>query len=162
MITKTRFILVFALLMTVLLTGCAVVQESVPAETTPTEVPQLFIVGEPEHHTDPKIYAINPNEVTSPDVVDIPEESVPMAQTPGDLNPTPENPLTERQAEALAIHHAGLAHEDVRFLFSKQDYEDGVPVIEVSFISGSYSYEYEIASETGEILSFDMDSTFGD
>jgi len=35
-------------------------------------------------------------------------------------------------------------------------------VIEVSFISGSYSYEYEIASETGEILSFDMDSTFGD
>lgn len=66
--------------------------------------------------------------------------------------------MTKRQAEAMSIQHTGLTQDDVSFLFTKEDTEDGTSVFEVSFRSGNFAYEYEIAAETGEILSFEKEA----
>lgn len=128
-----------------LLAGCATT-----AAPVPTEVAPVAIVAEPGDYS-AKIYELNPEAVA-----DIPEESVPLASS-ADFNPSPENPMTKRQAEALAIQTAGLTHDDVSFLFAKEDTEDSIPVFEVSFRSGNFAYEFEIARETGEILTYEKE-----
>lgn len=128
-----------------LLAGCAAAPVQAPTETTPP----MSVVAEPGEY-DVKIYTIDP------DAVDIPDASVPLAPS-AEPTLTPEGPLTKRQAEALAIQHAGLSQNDVSFLFSKEDTEDGIPVFEVSFRSGNFSYEFEIATESGEILTYEKE-----
>lgn len=143
--------LMLALLAAVfLLTGCAAAVAPPPTETAPTDPAPIAVVAEPGDY-DVKIYTMDPNTVT-----DIPDESVPLSSS-AVLSTEIEGPLTKRQAEAMAIQYAGLTHEDVLFLFSKEDMEDGIPVFEVSFRSGEYSYEFEIARDTAEILTYEKE-----
>ncbi len=65
--------------------------------------------------------------------------------------------VTEEQAKAIALEHAGVAQADVTFHRVKQDRENGRAVYEVEFYAGNAEYDYEIDAETGEILSFDSD-----
>ena len=152
---RTMILLAVAVFM---LTGCAVapavpVPAAVPVETVPQAiavVPEARTITGPEDHN-VKIYTINPDAL-----VDIPDESVPLAPAAEPSAP-PEGPITKRQAEAMAIQLAGLTHDDVSFLFTKEDEEDGIPVFEVSFRSGNFAYEIEIAKDTAEVLSFDKE-----
>ena len=127
-------------ILALLLTGCAAAESA----------PSLSVVAEPGEY-DVKIYTMDPDGTIS-----IPEESVPLASA-AELSPTHEGPVTKRQAEALAIQHASLTQDDVSFLFSKEDVEDGIDVIEVSFRSGTYSYEFEIDASTAEISSYEKE-----
>lgn len=115
-----------------------------PAPTAPVEV--VPDAGE----YDIKIYALDP-EAT----VIIPDEPVPLASA--ETLPPARGPVTKRQAEAIAIQASGLTQEHVSFLFTKEDRDDGVDLFEVSFRSGFYEYEFEIAAETGEILTFEKE-----
>lgn len=67
--------------------------------------------------------------------------------------------LTEEEAKAKALAHAGLANDQVTFVKSKQDYEDGHQIYEIEFYSADgKEYDYEIDVYTGEVLSFDYDA----
>lgn len=65
--------------------------------------------------------------------------------------------VTEEEAKAIALEHAGLTEGDVTFHRVEQDYDDGQAVYEVEFYSGSTEYDYEIAKDTGKVVSYDSD-----
>lgn len=65
--------------------------------------------------------------------------------------------LTEEEAAAIALNHAGLAQTEVTHLRTRYDRDDRVPEYEVEFCQGRWEYEYEIHAETGVILSWEKD-----
>ena len=60
--------------------------------------------------------------------------------------------LTRSEARDLALDNAGVSAEQATFTKSKLDYEDGVLVYEIEFVTDQSAYEYEIDAATGEIL----------
>ncbi len=67
--------------------------------------------------------------------------------------------LTEEEAKAKALAHAGLTSDQVTFLKSELDFEDGVSVYEVEFFSADQKeYDYEMDAYTGEVISYDYDA----
>lgn len=60
--------------------------------------------------------------------------------------------LTRSEARDLALDNAGVSGEQAAFTKSKLDYEDGVLVYEIRFVTDQSAYEYEIDAATGEIL----------
>lgn len=60
--------------------------------------------------------------------------------------------LSEDDAKAVALEHAGVSESDVTWIQSKLERDDGQPVYDIEFRSGDMEYEYEVHSETGEIL----------
>lgn len=65
--------------------------------------------------------------------------------------------ITEENAKAIALEHAGLAEADVTFTKTKLDMDDGLQVYEIEFRQDGTAYEYEIHSQTGEIIKSDME-----
>ncbi|MDR3120409.1 MAG: PepSY domain-containing protein [Clostridiales bacterium] len=65
--------------------------------------------------------------------------------------------ITEADAKAIALRHAGLNESDVTFIRVRRDREDGRNVYDVEFYSGNTEYDYEIDAANGKILEFDSD-----
>jgi len=65
--------------------------------------------------------------------------------------------VTEEEAKEIALSHAGLQAEDVTFIKSGLELDDGKQKYEVEFYSGNTEYDYDIDAASGEILSFDSD-----
>ncbi len=65
--------------------------------------------------------------------------------------------ISAAEAQAIALQHAGLAEEDVSFLRTELDRDDGILRYEVDFRRDKTEYDYEINAETGEVLSFEQD-----
>ena len=65
--------------------------------------------------------------------------------------------ITQQQAQAAALEHAGLAEADVQFLSTRLDYDDGRAEYDVEFICGNEEYDYNIDALTGEVLSMDRE-----
>lgn len=55
-------------------------------------------------------------------------------------------------AVTAALNHAGLSSSDISALKTELDFDDGVMVYEVEFLSGGYEYEYDINALTGDVL----------
>lgn len=68
-----------------------------------------------------------------------------------------EGAITEEQAKAKALSHAGLKESDVNFVKCKLDFDDGIRIYEVEFYSDNKEYDYEINAETGDIIKYDYD-----
>ena len=67
--------------------------------------------------------------------------------------------VTEEQAREIALSHAGLTADQVTFVRSKLDRDDGRLMYDVEFYTSDYKeYDYEIDAATGEILSYDYDA----
>lgn len=66
-------------------------------------------------------------------------------------------PLTKEEAQAIALRHAGFTADQVTRLRTEYEIDDGVPRFEVTFRQGKWEYDYEINTNTGEILSYDRD-----
>ena len=67
--------------------------------------------------------------------------------------------VTEEQARETALSHAGLTAEQVTFVRSELDRDDGRLMYDVEFYTSDYKeYDYEIDASTGEILSYDYDA----
>ena len=66
--------------------------------------------------------------------------------------------ITEAEAKAKALSHAGLKESDVNFAKCRLEFEDGIRVYEVEFYSDSKEYDYEINAETGDIIKYDYDA----
>lgn len=65
--------------------------------------------------------------------------------------------LTEAQAEAVALNHAGLTAAQVKGLRSQFDVDDGVKEWDVEFWHDGWEYDYEIHAVSGAIRSFDKE-----
>lgn len=67
--------------------------------------------------------------------------------------------VTEEQARETAMSHAGLTADQVTFVRSELDRDDGRLMYDVEFYTSDYKeYDYEIDAATGEILSYDYDA----
>ena len=69
--------------------------------------------------------------------------------------------ISLEDAKATALSHAGFTSDQVTFVESKLDYDDGLQVYEVEFYTQDYQeYDYEIDAYTGEIVSYDYDAEY--
>ena len=67
--------------------------------------------------------------------------------------------VTEEQARETALSHAGFTADQVTFVRSELDRDDGRLMYDVEFYTSDYKeYDYEIDAATGEILSYDYDA----
>lgn len=65
--------------------------------------------------------------------------------------------LTEAQAVAIAIEHAGLSEGEITDLRVLLDRDDGRPEWDIEFVRDVWEYSYEIHAETGAILEWDRE-----
>lgn len=145
-----NFTLILALTLVIsLFCGCAAqapATEEISAEQV-APVTEIRRVADPNRKLEEeslKIFTIDPNAP----VENIPDESVPLAAAPN------EGSLTKRDAESVAIHHAGFEIDQVSFLFTKLVEDAEVPHYEVNFRVGNDEYEITVHPESGEILQF--------
>ena len=61
--------------------------------------------------------------------------------------------VDEAEAQKIALEHAGVKAADATIIRSKLDYEDGRQVYDIEWYAGGAKYDYEIAADTGEIIS---------
>lgn len=67
--------------------------------------------------------------------------------------------ITEDQAREIALADTGLTAEEVTFLKTKLDRDDGRLVYDVEFYTADYTeYDYEIDAADGTVLSSDFDA----
>lgn len=69
-------------------------------------------------------------------------------------NATGTGTVDEAAAQKIALEHAGVKAADAMITKSKLDYEDGHQVYDIEWYAGGAKYDYEIAADTGEIISF--------
>ena len=65
--------------------------------------------------------------------------------------------ITESDAKAIALNHAGVAEEDAEFINAIRVFDDGYEEYEVQFYVGATEYDYDVDAHTGAVLSFDQD-----
>ena len=69
--------------------------------------------------------------------------------------------ITAETAKSKALAHAGLNANQVTFIRSNLEWDDGRRVYDVEFYTSDYKeYDYEIDAVTGEIRSFDYDAEY--
>lgn len=85
------------------------------------------------------------------------EQAVQTANVTAPIQTAPQAAITREQAEAIALEHAGFTADQVSYLRTEYEIDDGIPQYEVSFHEGRWEYDYEINAETGAILSYDRD-----
>ena len=80
------------------------------------------------------------------------ETTDPAAPAPAQ-NATGTGTVDEAAAQKIALEHAGVKAADATITKSKLDYEGRRQVYEIEWYAGGKKYDYEIAVDTGEILS---------
>ena len=80
------------------------------------------------------------------------ETADPAAPAPAQ-NATGTGTVDEAAAQKIALEHAGVKAADATITKSKLDYEDGRQVYDIEWYAGGAKYDYEIAADTGEIIS---------
>jgi uncharacterized membrane protein YkoI len=65
--------------------------------------------------------------------------------------------ITEAEATAIALQHAGVAEADAVRLYTHLDRDDGRYVYDVEFYADGYEYSYEIDPKNGDIIAFDKE-----
>ncbi|MDY3710843.1 MAG: PepSY domain-containing protein [Agathobaculum sp.] len=96
--------------------------------------------------------AQSPNAVTG---ATVPANAAAAAQNSGQAV------ISEADAKAKALAHAGLSTSQVTFVKSYLDWDDGRQVYEVEFYTADYKeYDYEIDAYSGKVLSYDYDAEY--
>ena len=66
--------------------------------------------------------------------------------------------IGESAAKEIAFTDSGISAEQVQYLWSKMDYDDGKAVYDVEFVVNGVEYDYEIDAVSGTILSVDQEA----
>jgi len=66
--------------------------------------------------------------------------------------------ISEDEAKAKALSHAQFKEDDVKFVKSQLEQDDGRAVYEIEFFNNGEEYDYEIDAKTGDILSYDREA----
>ena len=67
--------------------------------------------------------------------------------------------VTQEEAAAIALDHAGVSQEDAVSLSVQQEYEDGRDIFEVKFSTQDTEYSYDVAQKDGEIINYNYGKT---
>lgn len=76
-------------------------------------------------------------------------------------NPTEETGvanISEAEARAAALKHAGLTNAQAVFVKTKLDYDNGVMEYDIEFTADSTRYEYEIKASDGTVLKYSSEA----
>lgn len=65
--------------------------------------------------------------------------------------------ITIEKAKEIALNHAKLSENDVIFIKSKIDYDDGIAYYDIEFYSNNKEYDYKIDANSGSIREYDFD-----
>lgn len=65
--------------------------------------------------------------------------------------------VTEAQAAAIALEHAGVAQEDAVSLSVEEEKKDGRAVYQVEFSTQERVYECDVAKDSGEVVKYSYD-----
>lgn len=65
--------------------------------------------------------------------------------------------ITVEAAQAIALAHAGLCEDDITYVRTERDHDDGCWKYEIEFTCGDHEYDYDIDACTGAIRSFDTE-----
>lgn len=68
--------------------------------------------------------------------------------------------ITDSKAKEIALNHANLSDNQVQYLNAHLDYDDGMQVYDVNFYANNLEHSYEIDAQTGNIVSYDVDSMY--
>ena len=91
---------------------------------------------------------------TQTETVDPAAPTTAQTQAPAPAqNATGIGTVDEAEAQKIALEHAGVKAADATIIRSKLDYEDGHQVYDIEWYAGGAKYDYEIAADTGEIIS---------
>ena len=71
---------------------------------------------------------------------------------------TAEVAIGRQEAVAIAFHHAGVAEDRVTDLRTEYEPDEGQGHYEIQFVADGWEYEYEIAANSGKILSFEKEN----
>ena len=99
---------------------------------------------------------LSPTENISPEALPA-QERTGESPTALSTQPPASQRLTAGEVRTIALSHAGIPEDQLRFLRLEYEMDDGIPRYEVEFVTDDWEYEYEIHAETGEILSYDKD-----
>lgn len=72
----------------------------------------------------------------------------------------PKDAIRAKEAQNIALHHAGLQLSEVRMDRADYDFDDGVPQYEIEFRKDKTEYDYVIHALTGEILHHQSESVY--
>lgn len=72
--------------------------------------------------------------------------------------PATEDYIGEEKAKSIALDHIGLSEDEVTFIQTKLDYDDGIAEYEIEFYKDTTEYDYSIDAKTGTIRSYDSDA----
>ena len=65
--------------------------------------------------------------------------------------------VTIEQAKEIALKHANLTSDQVSFIRTEADVEDGLQKYDIEFYHENKEYDYEINADNGEIIEYDYD-----
>ena len=65
--------------------------------------------------------------------------------------------ITVEEAKEIALKHANLASDQVSFIRTETDMENGVQKYDIEFYHENKEYDYEISAISGEIIGYDYD-----
>lgn len=135
---KRKIIIYTLILSTLLLSACSTKNTQTPNNTT-----QNNTTSSAENTTPSSDAALNNQQTQN--------------NTTQNNNDT--NMISEEEAKAIALDHAGLTSDQVTFVKSKLDQDNSKKHYEVEFYShDNTEYDYEIDPYTGEILEYDHDA----
>ena len=62
----------------------------------------------------------------------------------------------------IAVKHAGLKMNEVKFIKAHKDLDDGVMKYDIEFIHGEQKFDYEILASDGRIIECSVESVYDD
>ena len=65
--------------------------------------------------------------------------------------------ITSDKAKEIALNHANLSENQVTFIKSNIDYDDGMQAYDVEFYHNNQEYDYKIDANSGAIVEYDFD-----
>lgn len=78
------------------------------------------------------------------------------SSTPNNQNSN-NNKITMEQAQEIALKHAKLTSDQVSFIKTDTELENGIEVYNIEFSYENKEYDYKINSSNGEIVEYDSD-----
>ncbi len=101
----------------------------------------------------------DPTVAGTTSVTETPTETQPVTEVPPAVDFSGE--LTEEDAKNMGLAFASLTADQVVFVKSDLEMDDGRKVYDVEFYTEDFrEFDYEIDAATGEVLSFDSDAEF--
>ena len=89
-------------------------------------------------------------------------DAAPPAENRDAGTPAPaDGDIGEAGAKESALNHAGVTADSITGYKWEKDYDGGVPVYELEFLSGGYEYDYEINAADGTVIKFEKEAVSG-